>query len=118
MRSRIAIALFCSAALGGILYAASLAGIWPVSGQNSDNTRYQGAETRINASNVSGLVEKWSYATPGDVSATPAVDGDNVYVPDWAGYLHAIDRQTGLQRWSMKVENITGVPASIPNAGV
>ena len=30
---------------------------------------------------------KWSFTTGGDVSATPAVDGDTVYFPDGAGSL-------------------------------
>src|SRR5262245_60190142 len=118
MRSRLSIVLLCVAALSGILYAASVSGLWPVGGQNTDNTRYQAAETKINVSNVSTLVEKWSYLTQGDVSATPAVDSDNVYFPDWAGYLHAVDRQTGLLRWKTEVKNITGVPSSDPVAGV
>ena len=36
---------------------------------------------------------KWEFTTTGDVSATPAVDGDTVYFPDWGGQLYAVDKQ-------------------------
>jgi outer membrane protein assembly factor BamB len=42
-------------------------------------------------SNVAGLEKKWEFTTGGDVSATPAVDGDTVYFPDRAGNLYAVD---------------------------
>jgi polyvinyl alcohol dehydrogenase (cytochrome) len=48
--------------------------------------------------------------TAGDVSATPAVDADTVYVPDWAGFIYAVDRETGALKWSAQVSTITGVP--------
>ena len=53
---------------------------------------------------------KWAFTTGGDVSATPAVDGSNVYVPDWAGNLYAVDRSTGAQVWSASIAAATGVP--------
>ena len=45
------------------------------------------------------LTKKWEFTTGGDVSATPAVDGERVYVPDWAGNLYAVDRATGAVVW-------------------
>jgi polyvinyl alcohol dehydrogenase (cytochrome) len=58
---------------------------------------------------VEGLTKKWELTTGGDVSATPAVDGDRVYVPDWAGNLYAVDRATGSVAWQRTVSSYTGV---------
>ena len=68
---------------------------WPSAGGNRQNTRSQESEHTLSVANVGGLQKKWELATAGDVSATPAVDADTVYVPDWAGNLYAVDRQTG-----------------------
>jgi glucose dehydrogenase len=57
--------------------------LWPSAGQNLDNTRFQSAEHEIGVDNVSSLAMKWQFTTMGDVSATPAVDENNVYFPDW-----------------------------------
>ncbi|MDD1650413.1 MAG: PQQ-binding-like beta-propeller repeat protein [Methylococcaceae bacterium] len=74
------------------------------------NTRYQNTESKISPSNVDKLATKWVFTTGGDVSATPAVDGAKVYVPDWAGNLYAIDKKTGEQVWSVKIADFTGAP--------
>jgi polyvinyl alcohol dehydrogenase (cytochrome) len=57
---------------------------WRIAGQNLSNTWKQPAEHSITA-NVKGLNPKWVFTTGGDVSATPTVDGDAVYFPDWGG---------------------------------
>jgi hypothetical protein len=60
--------------------------LWPSAGQNLNNTRFQSAEHKIGVDSVSTLAVKWQFTTRGgDVSATPAVDENNVYVPDWGG---------------------------------
>ncbi|WP_246069660.1 PQQ-binding-like beta-propeller repeat protein [Humibacillus xanthopallidus] len=48
-------------------------------------------------------------STGGDVSATPAVDGQRVYVPDWAGNLYAVNRSTGAVVWQHTIESYTGI---------
>ena len=58
---------------------------------------------------MSGLQKKWELATAGDVSATPAVDANTVYVPDWAGNLYAVDRQTGAVKWTASIPAASGV---------
>ena len=58
---------------------------WNFAGGDRQNTRYQASEHTLSVSNVGGLAVKWALTTAGDVSATPAVDADTVYVPDWAG---------------------------------
>lgn len=84
--------------------------LWPSAGQNNANTRHQSAERKLAVANVHRLDVKWIFTTGGDVSATPAVDGQRVYVPDWAGNLFAIDRKTGLPLWSASIPAATGVP--------
>ena len=94
---------------------ASSQATWLTGGQNLDNSRYQADESTIGANNASTLLPSAGFAlggaftTGGDVSATPAVDGNNVYFPDSAGYLYAVDRVTGVQIWKDKISDLTGI---------
>jgi polyvinyl alcohol dehydrogenase (cytochrome) len=83
---------------------------WNVSGGDRQNTRSQPSEKSISVGNVSRLQVKWALTTAGDVSATPAVDADTVYVPDWAGWLYAVDKRTGALKWKTSIASVTGVP--------
>jgi polyvinyl alcohol dehydrogenase (cytochrome) len=83
---------------------------WNSSGGDRQNTRSQPSEHTLSPSNVGRLTVKWSVTTHGDVSATPAVDADTVYVPDWAGYIYAVNRLNGVVKWTVKLSDITGVP--------
>jgi polyvinyl alcohol dehydrogenase (cytochrome) len=83
---------------------------WTGGGYDAQNTRHNKAETILGVGNVRRLVQKWRVPTDGDVSATPAVDGATVYVPDFAGNLYALDRATGAQRWRISIGELTGVP--------
>jgi polyvinyl alcohol dehydrogenase (cytochrome) len=80
-------------------------GLWTSAGQNRSNTRHAKTESKISPANVGNVFE-----TGGDVSATPAVDGKYVYVPDWAGNLFKIDRDTGELIWSRQISDYTGIP--------
>jgi polyvinyl alcohol dehydrogenase (cytochrome) len=82
---------------------------WLDAGNGIHNTRHQAGETILQAGNVSRLETKWVFQTAGSVSATPAVDEDSVYVPDWGGRIHRIDRETGASVWSRSVSELTGV---------
>ena len=62
----------------------------------------------LSTANVSGLQVKWTVTTASDVSATPAVDADTVYVPDWAGNLYAVDRATGAVKWTASIPLASG----------
>ena len=84
-------------------------GLWTSAGQNRSNTRYAKTESKISPANVGNLDVKWVFETGGDVSATPAVDGKAVYVPDWAGNLFKIDRKTGALIWSRQISEYTGI---------
>jgi polyvinyl alcohol dehydrogenase (cytochrome) len=83
---------------------------WNYAGGDRQNTRYQASEHKLSVANVSGLAPKWTFEPDGDVSATPAVDGDTVYFPDWAGYLYAVDKRTGALRWKTSIALASGVP--------
>jgi polyvinyl alcohol dehydrogenase (cytochrome) len=83
---------------------------WTSFGQNSSNTRHQDNEHRISTATVSRLGVKWVFTTGGDVSATPAVDGERVYFPDWAGNVWAVDRDSGKLAWKAVIPAITHIP--------
>src|ERR1700755_760913 len=86
---------------------------WRSAGQDLANTRFQAQEKTINVSNVKTLKVKWSFATGGDVSATPSVFNNVVYAPDWAGNLFAINAITGRQIWQHRISEYDGQQGSI-----
>src|SRR6201998_3499955 len=86
---------------------------WRIAGQNLSNTWSQPAEHSISPTNVGGLTTKWVFTTGGDVSATPTVDGDAVYFPDWAGNLFAVNKDSGQLIWSHKISEYDGVQGAI-----
>jgi polyvinyl alcohol dehydrogenase (cytochrome) len=106
--------LIVGMAVAGMGFAVAQGGLWKLGGQNVENTRYQAAETKIGVANANTLAVKWALSTEGDVSATPAVDGQAVYFPDWRGYLYAADRNTGQILWKTAIQDYTGVPAQGP----
>jgi len=83
-------------------------GLWLSAGQNLKNTRNAATESEISVSNVDQLTVKWAFTTAGDVSATPAVDADFVYFPDWGGFIYKVDASTGELIWSRQVKEFTG----------
>ena len=85
-------------------------GQWTSAGQDLANTRNQTSGSRITPATVGSLGVKWIFETAGDVSATPAVDGTNVYFPDWKGNLYAVDRRTGKQVWKASIAAASGIP--------
>src|SRR6201993_4004233 len=91
----------------------SRSGQWRVAGQNLNNTWSQPAEHSISPANVKELKPKWVFTTGGDVSATPTVDGDAVYFPDWAGNLFAVQKDSGRLIWSHKISEYDGVQGAI-----
>src|SRR5437588_8837710 len=86
---------------------------WHIAGQNLSNTWSQPAEHLISPDNVKNLSPKWVFTTGGDVSATPTVDGDAVYFPDWGGNLFAVKKNTGHLIWSHKISDYDGVAGAI-----
>jgi polyvinyl alcohol dehydrogenase (cytochrome) len=91
----------------------SRSGQWRIAGQNLNNTWSQPAEHSINSKNVQNLKPKWIFTTGGDVSATPTVDGDAVYFPDWGGNLFAVKKNSGHLIWSHKISEYDGVTGAV-----
>jgi polyvinyl alcohol dehydrogenase (cytochrome) len=86
---------------------------WTMGGQNLSNTRHQAAERRLHPASVSSLTPRWIFTTGGDVSATPAVAGGAVYIPDWGGNLSKIQATTGRLMWTRRIEEYTSDPRSV-----
>lgn len=78
--------------------------LWLNWGNGLTNSRAALKERDINIDTVARLAVLWQYATNYSVSATPTVDEDMVYFPDWAGYLYALDRCTGALVWKKAVQ--------------
>lgn len=57
-------------------------------------------ENTLNAANVSGLAELWTFATGGAVELSPAVVGGVLYVGSDDGYVYALNATTGALNWS------------------
>jgi polyvinyl alcohol dehydrogenase (cytochrome) len=91
----------------------SRSGQWRIAGQNLSNSWSQPAEHSISPDNVKGLSPKWVFTTGGDVSATPTVDGDAVFFPDWGGNLFAVEKNSGRLIWSHKISDYDGVTGAI-----
>ena len=91
----------------------SRSGQWRIAGQNLSNSWNQPTEHSISPANVKGLSPKWVFTTGGDVSATPTVDGDAVYFPDWGGNLFAVSKHSGRLIWSHKISDYDGVNGAI-----
>jgi polyvinyl alcohol dehydrogenase (cytochrome) len=89
------------------------AAAWPMAGLNLHNTRHQATEAIIGPDNVGSLVPRWVFTTGGDVSATPAVVGNAVYVPDWGGNLVKLDASTGQRIWSRRISEYTHHPGAV-----
>jgi polyvinyl alcohol dehydrogenase (cytochrome) len=89
-------------------FADSSTGQWTMGGQDLNNSRTQSQGT-ISQSNVANLKLKWVFTTGSDVTATPAVAGNTVYFPDFAGNFYAVNATTGALVWSQTVSTWTGV---------
>lgn len=108
--------IVAAALLTGVAAAAGGGSQWNSAGGDLQNTRFQANEKTLSVSNVGGLEVKWSFTTGGDVSATPAVNGDTVYFPDRAGSLYAVDKWTGQERWRASIAAASGVPGDYARA--
>ena len=102
-----ALALVGAALIITPAYPKSGGASWSMSGQGITNWRYQPDESKLNQGNVkSQLSLHWATALGGDISATPAVVDGVAYVPDWGGYLSAVDTATGTVIWQKSVSTL------------
>lgn len=90
---------------------------WPMFGQNRENTA-AGVTFGIGTWNVGKLKPKWTFTTNGDVSARAAVVDRGVYFPDWGGYLHRLDANTGKPVWSRNLATDYGLTPSAAAAKI
>jgi polyvinyl alcohol dehydrogenase (cytochrome) len=116
------IALSACAALGLLgaareAYGQSTPPSWSFAGADLHNSHGQlspqaniTSPTQIKPSTASSLKLLWSFATKGDISATPTVEPGGLYVPDWAGMLYKINPATGALIWSQEISTYTGLP--------
>src|SRR5262249_613222 len=86
---------------------------WPIAGHDLANTRSAAESSHLTADNIKSLKSKWVFTTEADVSATPAVAGNAVYFPDWAGNLYAVNRKDGSLLWSHKISDYDHVTTAI-----
>lgn len=86
---------------------------WPMGGYSPANTRWNPTERKLSTSTVAGLDSKWTFATQGDVSATPAVSHGAVYLPDWGGYFSKVDATTGKLIWQRSIPDYVGITAAL-----
>src|SRR5687767_8190876 len=93
--------------------AAQPAGQWPFAGGNLQNTRGSATEKKIDVGSVRNLQVKWSFITGADISATPTVFGDALYVPDWGGHLYKFKANDGSVDWVKNISDLTSVPDAV-----
>jgi polyvinyl alcohol dehydrogenase (cytochrome) len=116
VKGGVAALVVAGALLGGVSGAAASGNQWTSAGGDAQNTRWQPTERTLSPANAARLERKWTFTTGGDVSATPAVDGDTVYFPDRAGSLYAVDAMTGQERWRSSIAAATGVAGDYARA--
>jgi outer membrane protein assembly factor BamB len=78
---------------------------WPLANHDYSNTRAT-KDSKINSTNVSQLKPSWSTPLSGQqLSTTPIIMGNNVYIEDRTYNTHAVDLQTGKVKWSTQYDN-------------
>jgi polyvinyl alcohol dehydrogenase (cytochrome) len=86
---------------------------WPFAGHDVKNTRSAPQEHFLSPHNVGQLTPRWVFTAHGNISATPSVQGEALYVPDWGGYLFKINARTGQQIWAHQISEYNGIAGGI-----
>ena len=105
-----------AAAVGLCMPGTAAASDWPSFGGNLANTRAQPRAGGLPPDPAARLQLKWSVATAGDVTASPALDAEHLYVPDSAGWLYKIRRADGAIVWQHPVSAFTGITGDFARA--
>ncbi len=84
---------------------------WPSYNHDVCNSRSPTTTAGLSPQTVAKLAVKWTYAAAGEISATPAVVGGQLYVPDWGGMMTRIDAASGKVAWSTSVADLAGLTA-------
>jgi polyvinyl alcohol dehydrogenase (cytochrome) len=84
---------------------------WPFYNHDVCNSRAPTTAGGLSTATAPKLAVKWTYAAAGEISATPAVVGGQLYVGDWGGMMTRIDAATGTAVWSKSVADLAGLTA-------
>lgn len=76
-----------------------------------DGTAYFAVGARAMAVDVQSGVGEWVADVPAQVTVTPAVSDDSVFVTTAEGDVVALDREGGEERWSVGIGGTAGGPA-------
>lgn len=103
--------LFFCTLLATLLVPRAGAEDWPKFGRDLANDAHS-AEGGISSKNVATLQSKWTFATGGEISTTPAiatVGGRHLlFIGSWSGVFYALDAVTGQQVWTFAVDYVGG----------
>lgn len=72
---------------------------WTTYAHDESRTAVEALQTGISKSTVAKLAVKWQWKSPAGFIASPVVSQGTVYVADDAGYVTALDSNTGAVRW-------------------
>jgi polyvinyl alcohol dehydrogenase (cytochrome) len=93
---------------------------WLNFGNGLNNTRYQADECSLTPRSVANLAVKWAVHLGGELSATPLVEDDALYMVDLGnekthapGKVTRLDRDTGSIVWQRSVADITGIAGNL-----
>ncbi|KAA0236074.1 MAG: Outer membrane protein assembly factor BamB [Acidimicrobiales bacterium] len=76
-------------------------------------------ESGIDPDSVERLEQVWYFNTDEEVTGTPIVAGDRVFVGDWSGKFYALDKETGEQVWMVQTEeHPTVYSGQIPSTAI
>jgi polyvinyl alcohol dehydrogenase (cytochrome) len=84
---------------------------WPSYNHDVCNSRAPTNAGGMSPQAAAKLAVKWTYSAAGEISATPAVVGGQLYVGDWGGMMTRIDAATGQVVWSKAVADLAGFSA-------
>ncbi len=87
---------------------------WRFNGRDANCSRWASEERAISVSTAPLMNLVWRFDAGGDVSGTPTVSYDGVvYFCSWGGRLFAVNSVSGVQLWSTRVADLTGIEDSL-----
>jgi polyvinyl alcohol dehydrogenase (cytochrome) len=95
------------------LVASDVMADWREFNHDAQGTRNASEESCLTPKNVGSLKVKWSFATPAQVSGTPAVVSGHVYVGDFTGTVYSLDEHTGSLVWKTAVSSTVTASALV-----
>jgi polyvinyl alcohol dehydrogenase (cytochrome) len=96
------------------LIASDVMADWREFNHDAHGTRNAGQDDScLTPQNVGKLKVKWKFATPAQVSGTPAVAGGRVYVGDFAGNVYSLDEHTGALVWKTAAQSLVTASALV-----